>query len=131
MDEVLAFLKENPTYFLATMNGDQPEIRPFGTICKYNDKLYIQTGMVKDVYKQLVANPKIALCGWDGKGNWLRINATAVPDHSVEASKALLDEYPSLQRGYAPGDGNCVVVELKDATARFCAFGQDERMVTF
>ena len=131
MDEVLAFLKANPVYFVATVNGDQPEIRPFATITKYNDKLYIQTGMVKNVYKQLEANPKIAICGWDNNGTWLRINATVVPDHSIEASKALLDEYPALQKGYAPGDGNCVVLELKDATARFCKFGEDERVVTF
>ncbi|MDO5116867.1 MAG: pyridoxamine 5'-phosphate oxidase family protein [Eggerthellaceae bacterium] len=131
MDEVLAFLKENPVYFVATVNGDQPEIRPFATICKYNDKLYIQTGMVKNVYKQLEANPKIAICGWDNNGTWLRINATAVPEFSIEAAKAMLDEYPSLQKGYAPGDGNCVVLELKDATARFIKFGEDDRVVTF
>ena len=131
MDEVLAFLKANPVYFIATENGDQPEIRPFATITKYNDKLYIQTGMVKNVYKQIEANPKIAICGWDNNGTWLRINATAVPDFSIEASQALLDEYPSLQKGYAAGDGNCVVLELKDATARFCKFGEDERVVTF
>ncbi|MBE6464993.1 MAG: NimC/NimA family protein [Eggerthellaceae bacterium] len=131
MDEVLAFLKANPVYFVATINGDHPEIRPFATICKYNDKLYIQTGMVKNVFKQIEANPKIAICGWDNNGTWLRINATAVPELSIEASKALLDEYPALQKGYAPGDGNCVVLELKDATARFIKFGEDDRVVTF
>lgn len=131
MDEVLAFLKANPVYFVATVNGDHPEIRPFATICKYNDKLYIQTGMVKNVFKQIEANPKIAICGWDNNGTWLRINATAVPELSIEASKALLDEYPALQKGYAPGDGNCVVLELKDATARFIKFGEDDRVVTF
>ena len=131
MDEVLAVLKANPVYFVATVNGDHPEIRPFATICKYNDKLYIQTGMVKNVFKQIEANPKIAICGWDNNGTWLRINATAVPELSIEASKALLDEYPALQKGYAPGDGNCVVLELKDATARFIKFGEDDRVVTF
>ena len=131
MDEVLAFLKANPVYFVATVDGDVPEIRPFATICKYNDKLYIQTGMKKNVYKQVEANQNIAICGWDGQGTWLRIKATAVPEHGIEAAKALLDEYPSLQKGYAPGDGNNVLLELTNVTATFICFGKDNVVVEF
>lgn len=132
MDKVLEFLKKNPTYFLATENGDQPEIRPFGTITKFEDKLYIQTGRSKDVFKQLEASPKISICGWDAEaGMWLRVNATAVVDDRDEASDAVLNEYPNLRGMYAPGDGNCVVFYLKDATARFCSFTAPEEVVTF
>ena len=132
MDEVLKFFKDNPTYFIATVDGDQPEIRPFGTFTKFEDKLYFQTGMVKDVFKQIQANPKVAICGWDGEnGAWLRVTGTAVIDERPEASAAVLEEYPSLKEFYAPGDGNCVVCYLKDAKARFCSFTSEERVVEF
>ena len=132
MDKVLEFLKKNSTYFLTTMNGDQPEVRPFGTICKFEDKLYIQTGRKKDVFKQIEANPKVAICGWDAEaGAWLRINATAVIDDRDEASDVVLNDYPHLRNAYTPGDGNCVVFWLKDATARFCSFGAPEEVFTF
>ena len=132
MDKVLEFLKKNPTYFLATCDGDQPESRPFGTIARFEDKLYIQTGRSKNVFKQIEANPKINICGWDPEaGAWLRIDATAVIDDRDEASEAVLSEYPNLRALYAPGDGNCVVFYLKDATARFCSFTAPEEVHTF
>ena len=132
MDEVLEFLKKNKTYYVGTVDGDQPEIRPFGTVLKYNDKLYIQTGMVKDCYKQMVANPKITICCFDQEaGMWLRLNATAEPDDSIEICEAMLNDYPHLRNLYTPGDGNTVVVALTNATARFCSFREPERVVKF
>lgn len=131
MKRVVDFLKENKTYFLATMNGDQPEIRPFGTAAIFEDKLYIQCGMSKAVFKQIEANPKVSLCCFDNKGTWLRLNATAVPDLRPEASEAVLSEYPELRGMYTPGDGNCVVIALTEATARFCSFSGPEEVVTF
>ncbi len=134
MDEVLDFLKKTQTYFLATVEGDQPRVRPFGTIHKYEDKLYIQTGKSKDVSAQIAANPRVEICAWQG-GDWLRIAATLVDDPSVEAQKSLLDEYPQLQAMYQPGDGNNQVLYLKDATASFYSFGSEPpaapRVVTF
>ena len=132
MDEVLEFLKKNKTYYVGTVDGDQPEIRPFGTVLKYNDKLYIQTGMVKDCYKQMVANPKITICCFDQEaGIWLRLNATAEPDDSIEICEAMLNDYPHLRNLYTPGDGNTVVVALTNATVRFCSFREPERVVKF
>ena len=132
MDEVLEFLKKNKTYYVGTVDGDQPEIRPFGTVLKYNDKLYIQTGMVKDCYKQMVANPKITICCFDQEaGMWLRLNATAEPDDSIEICEAMLNDYPHLRNLYTPGDGNTVVVALTNATVRFCSFREPERVVKF
>ena len=131
MEKVIEFLKAHHTYYLATMNGDQPEVRPFGTAALFEGKLYIQTGMSKDVFRQIQANPKVSICCFDGQSTWLRLNATAVIDERAEASAAVLAEYPELQHMYAPGDGNCVVVALTEATARFCSFTQPEEVVTF
>jgi uncharacterized pyridoxamine 5'-phosphate oxidase family protein len=124
MDEVCAFLKKTGTYFLATIDGDQPRVRPFGTAHIYDGRLYIQTGKSKDVYKQIIANPKVEICAWEG-GDWVRIAATLVPDDSVEAQKSLLDDYPQLQSIYQPGDGNNQVLYLQDATASFYSFGAE------
>ena len=131
MDEVLKFFKDNPTYFLATVdqNGN-PQVRPFGTMAKYEGKLYIQTGNVKNVFKEIMAHPRVAICGFDGQ-HWVRIDADAIQDDRVEARKAVLDEYPELQSMYAPDDGNCEVLYLENATATFCSFTEEPRTVAF
>ncbi len=130
MDEVLKFLKDNPTYYLATMEGDQPRVRPFGTIALFEGRLYFQTGHVKSVYQQLIANPKIEICGF-ANGQWLRIAATAVRDDRREARAAVLEDYPSLQAMYSPDDGNCEVFYLQDATATFSSFTAEPRTIRF
>ena len=90
MNEVYDFLKQCGTYYLATVEGDQPRVRPFGTVDLFEDKLYIQTGKVKDVSKQIQANPKAEICAFDGK-RWLRIAATMVRDDRVEPKVHMLD----------------------------------------
>lgn len=130
MKEVLSYLKKNRVYYIATVNGDKPEVRPFSTITEYDGKLYFQTAKVKDVYKQLMANPHIAISTC-GDGDWLRISATAVPDESFQANQALLDEYPNLKKMYAADDGNCIVFYLKDALATFSGFTKMPRSVRF
>lgn len=131
MKEVLAYLKENPTYYLATVNDGKPEVRPFGTAAEFEGKLYIQTGNIKPVFKQMEANPAIAICVQGSDGRWLRISATAVLDDRIEARQALLDQYPSLQSMYAADDGNCEVLYLKDATATFSSFTEEPKTITF
>ena len=124
MEEVLKFLKENPTYYLATMDGDQPRVRPFGTISLFEGKLYFQTGHVKQVYEQLTANPKIEICGFkDGK--WIRIEATAVNDDRIEAKEHMLDAYPNLKDRYKADDDNTQVLYLKDITAIISSFTEE------
>lgn len=130
MQEVYEFLKQCGTYYLATMEGDQPRVRPFGTVDLYEGKLYIQTGKKKDVSKQMHANSKVELCAFQN-GTWLRVAATAVADDSLEAQKHMLDAYPNLQAMYQPGDGNTEVFYLKDATATFSSFAAPPRMVRF
>lgn len=121
MREVYDFLKKCQIYYLATVEGDQPRVRPFGTIDWFEDRLYIQTGKVKDVSKQMQQNPKIELCAFDGE-KWLRVAATAVRDDRVEAKAHMLDAYPQLKGRYSATDGNTEVLYLKDITATFYSF---------
>jgi len=130
MKEVYEFLKKCGTYYLATVEGDQARVRPFGTVDIFEDKLYIQTGKSKPCYQQMVANPKVEICGFAG-GEWLRVAATVVPDERVEAQDHMLDSYPHLRNMYTPGDGNTIVLYLKDATASFCSFTAPEKVIKF
>jgi uncharacterized pyridoxamine 5'-phosphate oxidase family protein len=130
MQEVYDFLKKCGTYYLATMDGDQPRVRPFGTIDIFENKLYIQTGKVKNVSRQMKANPKIALCGMTD-GNWIRVEAVAVEDDRVEAKEHMLNEYPELRGMYQANDGNCQVLYLKNATAAICSFGAEPKIIQF
>ena len=130
MQEVYDFLKKAGTYYLATVEGDQPRVRPFGTVNIYNGNLYIQTGKVKPVSKQMAANPKIEICAFEG-GSWLRVAATAVNDDSYEAKKSMLDAYPMLQANYKADDDNTQVLYLKDAVATFSSFAGEPKVVKF
>ncbi len=130
MQEVYEFLKQCETYFLATTEGDQPHVRPFGTIHLFEGKLYIQTGKVKDVSKQLSANPKVELCGMHG-GKWIRVQAIAVEDDRVEARQSMLDAYPNLQRMYQADDGNTQVFYLKDGVATISSFTEAPKVIRF
>lgn len=131
MQEVYEFLKKCGTYYLATVEGDQPRVRPFGTILEYEGKLYIQTGKVKDVSKQIAANPKIEICAFDGQKTWLRVQAVAVNDDRLEPKEAMLEAYPQLKGRYSATDDNMQVLYLKDAVATFCSFDAPPRTVTF
>ena len=121
MQRVRDFLHKTGFYFLATVDGDQPQVRPFGTAEIIEGRLYIQTGHVKNVARQIAANPKVAICAFDGK-EWLRITATLVEDSRVEVKKAMLDAYPDLRSMYDENDGNTAVYYLKDATATISSF---------
>ena len=130
MQQVYDFLKKCGTYYLATMEGDQPRVRPVGTVDLFEGKLYLQTGLSKSVAQQLKADPKVELCAFDGE-RWLRVAATAVYDDNIEAQKHMLAAYPSLQAMYQPGDGNTAVYYLKDATATFSSFTAAPEVVRF
>lgn len=130
MQEVYEFLKKCVTYYLATAEGDQPRVRPFGTIHMFEDKLYIQTGKVKDVSKQMHQNPKVEICAFAG-GSWIRVAATAVEDDRVCARQSMLDAYPNLQDRYQADDGNTEVFYLKDATATISSFTAEPKVIHF
>ena len=130
MQEVYDFLKKCGTYYLATVDGDQPRVRPFGTVNIFEDKLYIQTGKVKDVSKQMIANPKVEICALDG-GEWIRIQAIALEDDRVDAKQSMLDNYPELQVMYSATDDNTQVFYLKDAVATICSFTAAPKIIKF
>ena len=130
MERVVKFLKEAETYYLATVEGDQPRVRPFGTVNVFEGKLYIQTGKVKPVSAQLLKNPKAEICAFkDGK--WLRLCGEFVEDDRIEAKKAMLDAYPHLRAMYDENDGNTQVFFVKNATATFSSFTEAPQTVTF
>ena len=128
MKRVYDFLKAADTYYLATVEGDQPRVRPFGTMNIYEGKLYIQTGNVKPVSKQIAANPKVEICAYKD-GSWLRVAGELVEDGRVEARKAMLDAYPNLRSMYDENDGNTQVLYFKDAVATFSSFTSPAEVV--
>ena len=127
---VVKFLKDAETYYLATVEGDQPRVRPFGTAHIFEGKLYIQTGKVKDVSKQIHANPKVEICAFKN-GEWLRVAGELVEDDRREARQSMLDAYPSLQKMYSADDGNTEVFYFKNATATFSSFTHAPEVVKF
>ena len=124
------FLKKCGTYYLATVEGDQPRVRPFGTAEIFEGKLYIQTGKVKNVYKQLAANPKAEICGFDGN-EWIRIQCELIPDERIEAKQDMLDKNPSLGMMYKADDDNTIVFYLRNATATISSFSAPSRSFQF
>ena len=121
MQRVCEFLKTAEVYYLATVEGDQPRVRPFGTVNEFEGKLYIQTGKVKPTSRQLLANPKAELCAFKD-GAWIRVACELVEDDRFEARKSMLDAYPSLRRMYDENDGNTQVFYMKNATATISSF---------
>ena len=130
MRRVYDFLKKAEVYYLATVEGDQPRVRPFGTINEFEDKLYIQTGKIKPTSHQLAANPRAEICAFT-EGSWIRIACELVEDDRFEAKKSMLDAYPNLRGMYNENDGNMQVFYMKNATAMFCAFGKAPETVEF
>ena len=130
MEEVYEFLKKCGAYYIATMDGDQPRVRPFATLLIFDKKLYIQTGKVKNVSKQIKKNPKVEICAVDGP-KWVRVEALAVDDDRTEAKQKMMDAHPQLKNMYSVDDGNFQVLYLKNATATFYSFGGEPRAVKF
>ena len=130
MDKVLKFLKDAETYYLATVEDDQPRVRPFGTAHVFEGKLYIQTGKVKDVSKQLHQNSKAEICAFKN-GEWLRVSGKLIEDDRNEARQSMLDAYPSLQKMYKADDGNTEVFYFENATAIFSSFTHEPQIINF
>jgi uncharacterized pyridoxamine 5'-phosphate oxidase family protein len=130
MQEVHDFLKKAQTYYLSTVEGDQPRVRPFGTIDIFDGKLYIQTGKGKDVAKQIAANPKVELCAFEG-GSWIRVQANAVEDPRREAKVHMLETYPMLKDRYSADDDNTLVLALNDGVATISSFAGPPKVIKF
>ena len=130
MQSVCQFLKDAGVYYLATVEGDQPRVRPFGTAQTFEDKLYIHTGKVKPCSQQILAKPKVEICAFH-QGSWIRIAGQLVEDDRIEAKKSMLDAYPSLRGMYDENDGNTQVFYFQNAVATFASFGGAPRTVEF
>jgi len=131
MKEVYEFLKSCGVYYLATVEGNQPRVRPFGTVDLFENKLYIQTGKVKAVAQQMKENPKVEISAMSQDGRWIRIAAEAILDENIEAQEHMLDAYPNLKAMYKAGDGNTEVYYLKNAVAQICSFTEAPRQIVF
>lgn len=130
MERVCKFLKDAGTYYLATVEGDQPRVRPFGTAHIFEGRLYIQTGKIKPVSRQLAANPKAEICAFHN-GTWLRVAGELVEDDRVEARKSMLDAYPNLRKMYDENDGNTQVLYFKNAEATISSFTAPPETIRF
>ena len=130
MRQVYEFIKQAGTYFLATAEGGQPRVRPFGTVNIFDGKLYIQTAKAKKVSKQIQANPKVELCCMKG-GEWLRVSGELVRDDRKEAKADMLEHYPDLKKMYSADDDNTEVLYFKNATATFYSFTDAPKTINF
>ena len=128
MKEVYEFLKSAGTYYLATIENDRPKVRPFGTVNIYNNRLYIQTGRKKDVYKQIMANNNVEICAFND-GKWLRIAGKLINDDSIDAKKDMLDNYPNLRSMYDEHDDNTLVLYFVEAKATFYSFTSEPKEI--
>ena len=130
VERVCRFLDEAGVYYLATAEGDQPRVRPFGTALVWEGRLYIQTGKVKDVSRQLAANPRAEICAFHN-GAWLRVAGELIEDERREPKAAMLEKYPNLKAMYSPDDGNTQVLFFRNATATFASFTAAPEQFTF
>lgn len=130
MQKICDFLKKAEVYYLATVEGDQPRVRPFGTVNIFENKLYIQTGKIKPVSKQLSINPKAEICAFCG-GTWIRVSGELVEDDRTEAKKSMLDAYPNLRSIYNETDGNTQVWHFKNGVATFSSFTNPTETIRF
>ena len=130
MNEVFEFLRNSGAFYLATLDKDQPRVRPFGVVEIYEDKLYFLTGKKKNVSKQIHENPKVEMCALQGE-KWLRLSGKLFADDRVEAKKYFLDKNPHLRSMYNEDDDNTEVLYIEDATAVFSSFVEEDRIVKF
>ena len=128
MKEVQEFLKECGVYYLSTVDGNKPKVRPFGTIEIFEDKLYIQTGKKKNVYQQILANPNVEICAFKD-GRWIRLEGELVPDDRVEAKKDMLDKNPDLRSMYNELDDNTIVLYFKNGKATIYSFTAEPKII--
>lgn len=131
MNEVYDFLKAAGTYYLATTENGEPRVRPFGTVDLWDGKLTIQTGLKKDVAKQMLASPRVEICAMSRDGRWIRVAADAKLLDAVDAAEHMLNAYPSLRAMYAPGDGNTAVFALENGRAVISSFTAAPVEITF
>ena len=121
MKETYEFLKKCNVFYIATIDNDKPRVRPFGAVNIFEDKLYLQTGKVKNVFKQIELNNHVEICGYSD-GRWIRIETELIDDDRIEAKKSMLDNNPELRSMYNEEDNNTKVLYMKNAKATIYSF---------
>ncbi len=131
-EEIMTYLKDCGAFYLATVNQDQPRVRPFGAVEVINGKLYLVTGKAKNVFKQLVANPKFEICGLKKSGSeWIRISVKLMNDEDTKVKQEMLDKNPGLKNRYSATDNNMAVLYIEDGTATLNSFSGETKTVRF
>ena len=130
MKEVYEFLKEAGTFYIATIDGDKPRVRPFGVVNIFEDKLYVLTGKKKNVSKQIEINNNVEICTFLN-GKWIRIEGKLISDDRIEAKKSMLDANPTLRSMYDEDDANTEVLYLENAKASICSFTDEPKVIEF
>lgn len=130
MKRTYQFLKDAGTFYLATVDGDQPRVRPFGAVCIHNNRFYISTNNQKDCYRQMLKNGKIEISAMV-KGEWIRLSANAIHDNDVKAREAMLEANPAIKGMYSASDGLMEVLYLTNAKATFCSFSKKPEVEEF
>ena len=124
MNRTFKFFRDAGTFYLATVDGNQARVRPFGAVCLYNNRLYICTNNTKRCFKQMMENPNVEISAMVGD-QWIRLEGVVARDQSKEAKKAMLDANPVLQNMYSADDDIFEVLYFKKGTARFYSFGKE------
>ena len=119
MNEVLKFLTDNSTFYIATVDGDLPRVRPFGFVMEYEGKLCFCTNNQKEIYKQLKTNPNFEVCTTSKTGEWLRLKGKAVFNTSRQSKQAALDTMPSLKKMYSVDDSIYEIFYIENGEATF------------
>ena len=122
MKKALEFLQESGTFYLATTEGDQPRVRPFGAVFEYEGKLYTATNNTKNCFKQMLENPKVEICGMNKKGQWIRVSGEVANDDRREVREAALEAVPSIKSMYNADDGIFTVLYFTKGTATISSF---------
>ena len=131
IEKVYNYLNDSGTYYLATVDGNKPQVRPFGTILLDDGKLYIQTGKGKRVVQQLSANPNAQICACKNDGTWIRVSAELVPDNRREIKEKMLEKMPVLKNMYSAEDDSMQMYWLKDGEACICSFAAAPETIQF
>lgn len=131
MNEVFEYLRNCDTFYLATMEGDQPRLRPFGAVSSFEGKLYIITNNQKSVYRQMLANPKVEICGMVD-GTWIRVAGEVKEDLRREARLAMMEaNEDALSSMYTVDDKLMTVFYFTQARAAICSFTSEPRLIDF
>lgn len=129
MNEVVEYLKSCGTFYLATSEGGQAHVRPFGAVCDFEGKLYFVTNNQKKVYQQMKENEKVEICGMH-KGTWIRVEGEVKEDLRREARAAMMDaNTAALSSMYTVDDNLMTVFYFEHGVAAIYSFTSEPKVI--